>query len=114
MPIRDNEESSWSAAGQQPQMFTHLPVGARFVVQETSAPNGYSAGNDVEFVVKDTAEAQTIVLFNRKIESLPRTFDGRWQIAAGFGIAAAGGAALAAYSKRRVQMENLSRLHLSR
>lgn len=114
VPIRDNEESSWSAAGQQPQMFTHLPVGARFVVQETSAPNGYSAGNDVEFVVEDTTEVQTIVLFNRKIESLPRTFDGRWQIAAGFGIAAAGGAALAAYSKRRAQMENLSRLHLSR
>ena len=114
LPASHDAEDTWAAAGKQPQLFTHLPVGARFVVQEVAAPEGFSPGEEVEFTVEDTTEVQTVVVFNRKIESLPRTFDGKWRVAAGFGIAAAGGAAIAAYSRRRVQVERLSNLRLSK
>lgn len=111
---QDGQEDTWAAAGQQPQLFTHLSVGAHFTVQEVAAPEGFAPGEDVEFTVENTTEVQAVVILNRKIESLPRTFDGRWRFAAGFGIAAAGGAALAAYSHRRVQIERLSNLRLSK
>lgn len=114
LPASHDAEDTWAAAGKQPQLFTHLPVGARLVVQEVAAPEGFSPGEEVEFTVEDTTEVQTVVVFNRKIESLPRTFDGKWRVAAGFGIAAAGGAAIAAYSRRRVQVERLSNLRLSK
>ncbi len=113
VPVESAQET-WSAAGTQPQTFTHLSIGETFTVREESAPAGYRAGRDVSFVVKATEEVQTIVVGNERIESLPRTFDGQWKVAAGFGMAAVGGAALAAYSRRRMRVERLSQLPLAR
>ncbi len=104
---QSESSDTWSAAGSTPQIFTHLPLGASFTVTEDASPAGYLSYGQTIFRVEESSDVQTIVVGNRKIETLPRTLDGGWRVAAGLGIAAAGGTALVAYSRRRTRIERM-------
>ena len=108
-PCNDGlEAEGWAAQGEAPVEFSHLSVGETYTLIEECAPEGYKANeSDVDIEIGDTSETIIVTLKNRRIKTLPKTFDFATSLITGAaGLAFTGSAAaMAAYSKRRCEME---------
>ena len=88
--------------------FSHLRVGETYSLVEACAPEGYKTDNqELRVEIRDTPEIEIVTLKNERIKTLPKTLDFATSLITGAaGLAFAGSAAaMAAYSKRRCEME---------
>ena len=102
------EAEGWAAQGEKPVEFSHLRVGETYVLTEACAPEGYKAEDQgLRIEIRDTPETEIAILKNKRMKPLPKTFDFATSLITGAaGLAFAGSAAaMAAYSKRRCEME---------
>ena len=102
------EAEGWAAQGKTPVEFSHLRVGETYVLTEACAPEGYKTENqELRIEIRDTPEIEIAILKNKRIKPLPKTLDFATSLITGAaGLAFAGSAAaMAAYSKRRCEME---------
>ena len=102
------EAEGWAAQGETPVEFSHLRVGETYVLTEACAPEGYKAEDQgLRIEIRDTPETKIAILKNKRMKPLPKTFDFATSLITGAaGLAFAGSAAaMAAYSKRRCEME---------
>lgn len=102
------EAKGWAAQGKTPVEFNHLRVGETYVLTEACAPEGYKTENQELWIeIRDTPEIEIAILKNKPIKPLPKTLDFATSLITGAaGLAFAGSAAaMAAYSKRRCEME---------
>ena len=102
------EADGWAAQGETPVEFSHLRVGETYILTETCAPEGYKTEDqELRVEIRDTPETEIAILKNKRMKPLPKTFDFATSLITGAaGLAFAGSAAaMAAYSKRRCEME---------
>ena len=102
------EADGWAAQGETPVEFSHLCVGETYTLVEECAPEGYKAEKQkLSVEIRDTPEAEIVILKNERIKTLPKTLDFTTSFITGTaGLAFAGSAAaIAAYSKRRSEIE---------
>lgn len=102
------EADGWAAQGETPVEFSHLRVGETYVLTETCAPEGYKTEDqELRVEIRDTPETEIAILKNKRMKPLPKTLDFATSLITGAaGLAFAGSAAaMAAYSKRRCEME---------
>ncbi len=108
-PCNDGfKAEGWAAQGETPVEFSHLRVGEAYSLVEACAPEGYKTDNQELLVeIRDTPEIEIVTLKNERIKTLPKTLDFATSLITGAaGLAFAGSAAaMAAYSKRRCEME---------
>ena len=108
-PCNDGlEAEGWAAQGKAPVEFSHLCVGETYTLVEECAPEGYKAEKQkLSVEIRDTPEAEIVILKNERIKTLPKTLDFTTSFITGTaGLAFAGSAAaIAAYSKRRSEIE---------
>ena len=102
------EADEWAAQGETPVEFSHLRVGETYVLTEACAPEGYKTEDqELRVEIRDTPEIEIAILKNKRMKPLPKTLDFATSLITGAaGLAFAGSAAaMAAYSKRRCEME---------
>ena len=102
------EADGWAAQGETPVEFSHLRVGETYVLTEACAPEGYKTEDqELRVEIRDTPEIEIAILKNKRMKPLPKTLDFATSLITGAaGLAFAGSAvAMAAYSKRRCEME---------
>ena len=102
------EADGWAAQGETPVEFSHLRVGETYVLTEVCAPEGYKTEDqELRVEIRDTPEIEIAILKNKRMKPLPKTLDFATSLITGAaGLAFAGSAAaMAAYSKRRCEME---------
>ena len=102
------EADGWAAQGETPVEFSHLRVGETYVLTEACAPEGYKTEDqELRVEIRDTPEIEIAILKNKRMKPLPKTLDFATGLITGAaGLAFAGSAAaMAAYSKRRCEME---------
>lgn len=102
------EADGWAAQGETPVEFSHLRVGETYVLTETCAPEGYKTEDqELRVEIRDTPESEIAILKNKRMKPLPKTLDFATSLITGAaGLVFAGSAAaMAAYSKRRCEME---------
>lgn len=102
------EADGWAAQGETPVEFSHLRVGETYVLTEACAPEGYKTEDqELRVEICDTPETEIAILKNKRMKPLPKTLDFATSLITGAaGLAFAGSAAaMAAYSKRRCEME---------
>lgn len=102
------EADGWAAQGEPPVEFSHLRVGETYVLTEVCAPEGYKTEDqELRVEIRDTPEIEIATLKNKRMKPLPKTLDFATSLITGAaGLAFAGSAAaMAAYSKRRCEME---------
>ena len=102
------EADGWAAQGETPVEFSHLRVGETYVLTEVCAPEGYKTEDqELRVEICDTPETEIAILKNKRMKPLPKTLDFATSLITGAaGLAFAGSAAaMAAYSKRRCEME---------
>lgn len=108
-PCNDGlKAEGWAAQGETPVEFSHLRVGEVYSLVEACAPEGYKTDNqELRVEIRDTPEIEIVTLKNERIKALPKTLDFATSLITGAaGLAFAGSAAaMAAYSKRRCEME---------
>jgi hypothetical protein len=56
----------WTTTG-EPYLIEYLPIGT-YVLHEASAPQGYLVSEDMVFVVRDSGEVQSVVLYDEPVQ----------------------------------------------
>ncbi len=79
-----NVAAEW-VTGDAPHTLYGLPIGAKYTLHESAAPEGWLLAEDMTFTVQDTAEVQTITMEDERVPELhtTATVDGKKSIVAG-------------------------------
>ena len=59
----------------EPHMITKLKVNETYILKEIAAPDGYEVSESISFIIKDTEEIQTIIMYDKAIHANVRTSD---------------------------------------
>lgn len=57
-----NVIDTWTSSAEEKHVIKRLEVGRKFILREEYAPYGYLKAQDVEFIVEDTGEIQSVVM----------------------------------------------------